>query len=137
MGTVDMGAYEFVETHPLEVSGFTLSQSTGGSIDFTLSAGSEYAGRWYIIFSTLSDTNPGTLITLKTMLRINWDAFTSLMIGWLPLLPGFGGQLDAAGNASATLSLPPETGFTGFIHFGYLLLSPLGFPSNPVELEVY
>jgi len=137
MGTVDIGAYEFVGTHPLEADGFSLSEATGGSINYTLTAGPENAYRWYIIFATLSGTNPGTLITPQVMLRINWDSFTGLMLNLLPLPAGFGGQLDSSGNATAMLPFPPGSGFTGVIHFAYLLLGPLEFPSNPVELHIY
>ena len=41
MGTMDMGADEFVDTHPLEADNFFLAEGAIDQVHFTLDAGYE------------------------------------------------------------------------------------------------
>jgi hypothetical protein len=146
MGTVDMGAYEFTDTHPLEADVFTLSEATGGTIHFDLEAGSAH-GNWnYFIFLSISGTAPGTAMPGELVnLPINWDFLTDIAMGLtlqhFPVFIDFYGKLDPAGQATATFdTLGPIPGTAGAtFSFAFPLAGPPGaweFVSNPINVEV-
>lgn len=139
MGTVDMGAYEFEGVHRLASDTFTISEVTGGSAHFTLSAGSANANRNYLLVGSAAGTIPGMpLPGGKETLPLNWDFFTGVVINALntPIFDDFMGVLDGAGAAAATLFLPPVPGAAGItLHFAYAL-QPYNFVSNPVAVEI-
>ena len=69
------------QVKPLTCDVTELSLYEGGTANFYLNAGPDYADRSFGLFGTLSGTSPGTplpggLVTLP----INWDWFTDLMI---------------------------------------------------------
>jgi hypothetical protein len=84
MGTVDMGADEFVGTHPLAADGFFLSDLTGGTVNFTLTGGLDNNGRTYIVLGGVSGTAPGIpLPGGMATLPVNWDAFTNIVLAMI------------------------------------------------------
>jgi hypothetical protein len=140
MGTVDMGVDEFVGIHPLTADGFTLSESTGGTINYTLDAGDWNASRNYFLLGSISGTEsgiplPGGMATLP----LNWDFFTNIVINMINgfFFQNFAGVLDADGLGTATFNLPAGTGATGLsMYYAYALSKPYDFTSNPVMIQV-
>ena len=140
MGTVDMGADEFVGTHALAADGFSLSERTGGSVNITLTGGQDNNGRKYIILGGVSGTAPGIALPGgMAILPVNWDAFTDFVLALIntPVFMNFLGTLDATGTATAQLNAPPVPGFAGVtMHYAYALNNPFDFVSNPIAVEI-
>ncbi|MHC4945185.1 MAG: NosD domain-containing protein [Planctomycetota bacterium] len=141
VGTADMGADEFTGTHPLEADKFSVSETSGGTVNFAIFGDTPNAGRNYLLLGSVSGTCPGTALPggLET-LRLNKDWFTDLELLLLgtPLFLDFHGKLDVWGNAAAQLNLPPlPPGTAGItMHYAYCLNNPFDFVSNPVAVEV-
>lgn len=140
MGTVDMGADEFSGLHRLEADTFTLSE-TGGTVNFTLNAGSDNGGRLYFLLGSFSGTAQGfPLPGGQASIRINWDIFTDIV--WYnlnsPIFQNFWVYLDPAGQGAAQLNVPPlPSGFVGAkMYYAYCLGWPWEFVSNPIEVEI-
>lgn len=119
----------------------TLSEITGGQVDFSIEGGTSNAGRTYLVVGGISGTNPGQalpggLVTLP----VNFDDFTNLIV--FPYLNtayfvDFLGQLDAHGRAYPTLNAPALPGFAGItMHYAFCCNSPFDLASNAVEVEV-
>ena len=126
----------------LTASPNTIPESTGGTVDFLLDAGSENEGRGYLLLGSVSGTAPGTpLPGGAAVLPLNWDAFTDLTVALAnnQVFQGFLGVLDGSGRASARLDTlaPLPSGTTGItLNFAYTLDAPWEFTSNPVEIYV-
>jgi hypothetical protein len=132
--------------YPLKTDLSTLSESTGGTVNFTLMAGEDNASRNYILLGSASGTEPGIplpggMVTLPLV----WDQFTDLVLamGNTLVFQQFRGSLDSMGQSTATLdsggALPP--GLVGLkLYFAYTLYSPpwnyCDFVSNPVMIEI-
>lgn len=76
-----------------------------------------------------------------TVLPLNWDIFTKLVVGLIntPIFTNFLGTLKGTGSASATFdTLGPLTpGTVGLtMNFAYALNAPWNFVSNPVGIEI-
>ncbi len=122
----------------------TISQGTGGVVNFTLSAGAAYANRKYVLVGSVSGTSPGTplpggLVTLP----LNRDWFTNAIIPRLNTTPftNFKGQLDTSGSGTAQFNsmgpLPSGLFPVGTImDFAYVLQNPYDFASNPISVQV-
>ena len=140
MGTVDIGADEFVGNHRLEADGFTISESIGGSIQFYLNGGIANAFRNYLLLGGITDTIPGTplpggIVTLP----LNWDIFTNLVTQFAntPLFLYFLGSAGSYGEAVAIMNMPPVPGALGMsVYFAYAMNSPWDFVSNPVVVRI-
>lgn len=108
MGSVDMGADEFLGLHPLSADVFTVSE-TGGTVDLSLDSGTINAGRRYLILGSTSGTGPGhPLPSGQATLRINWDPFTDFVYQNvnLPVFSDFFDLLDGSGQGQAQLVVP-------------------------------
>jgi len=120
---------------PLAASAETLPEA-GGTIDFTMDAGSAYAGRTYLMLASVSGTSPGLplpggLVTLP--LNLDWLSFLVLDNLNTPLFTNFSGVLDGAGAGTSQLNVPPLPGAAGLpMHFAFTTRSPYDFVSNPV-----
>jgi parallel beta-helix repeat protein len=140
MGLVDMGAYEFSGDHPLEAEVFAVSGPAGGSVEFSLRAGSANLGRQYLVLGSLSGTAPGTSLPLgKAVLRLNCDDLTDalLLLTHTQVCSGFFGLLDSAGTGTARLNMPPAPGYEGTVmHFAFCLDNYFDFVSNPLAVEI-
>lgn len=113
--------------------------STGGTINFVLTAGEDHAGRTYLLLGGVSGTFPGTTLPGGLVLPLNWDAFTNLVLAYCntTLFFDFLGNLDAKGTGKARLNAPPAPGLTGTVmHYAYCLNKPFDFTSNPVAVEI-
>ncbi len=120
----------------------SISASAGGAFQFDLDAGTRYAGRDYILFGSLSGTDPGTplpggLFTIP----LNRDWFTDLLItrlGW-PNYQGFYGTLDSAGEAVAQTNAPAG-GLSNLVgstmSFAFGVNNPWDFASTAVDIVI-
>ena len=117
-----------------------LSAVDAQDVEFTLNAGAANAGRTYFLVCTMSGYDPGMpLPGGGAWLPINPDSITlyPLLMG-PPLFTNFIGPLDGAGQATATLNIPANSGLvpSTTLHFAYALWKPWNFASNPVALHV-
>ena len=119
---------------------YSISEATGGTVNFSLDAGTYNAFRNYLIIGGITGTTPGTpLPGGSSILPIHWDFFSTLVVtyGNTPFFQNFLGTLDGEGKASASLNLPPILGTSGIImHFAYALNNPWDFASNSVGIEM-
>jgi len=118
----------------------SISAAVGGTANFDLMAGFANANREYLVLGSISGTDPGLpLPGGDCVLPINWDTFTSFMLGLLNtgVFQNFVGTLDNQGEASAQLNLSPvpASGFT--MHYAYLLKgAPWDFVSNSIAIDI-
>ncbi|MFH1999952.1 MAG: C25 family cysteine peptidase, partial [Planctomycetota bacterium] len=137
---------EFLEIADLSLTAdsATISEATGGSVNFSLNAAPENAGRNYYMLAGLRGSVPGTNLPGGKVLPLYWDFFTDLTITlWnTPYFVDFAGTLDINGEASAVLDTqgPLPTGSAGInITFAYLCTykHPTGwFASNAVKVKI-
>jgi hypothetical protein len=90
----------------------TISAATGGTATFTVSPGPLFGSTEYHVLGSLSGTTPGTDFFFENV-PVNYDLFTLATIydANSNVFPGFTGNLDATGAATAQLvsgPLPPE-----------------------------
>ncbi|MFH1998200.1 MAG: C10 family peptidase, partial [Planctomycetota bacterium] len=144
MGTVDIGADEYVGTHILAAE--MCEGAPYYLFRFDLNAGLSHALREFLLLGSYSGTNPGTplsggLVTLP----LNMDAFTDFIMLNLnhPAFADFTGILDARGEAVAYF-MADQLGVSNLIglvlSFAYMIVPQGGMPytfvSNPVNVEV-
>ena len=143
MGTSDLGAYEFHQSHPLQAPFFEISAAAGGDLSMILDAQSSQANRSYVMLASVSGSSPGiSLPGGLAVLPIQFDLLTLLSIDQLAnsaVFDGFVGVTDGSGRATARFNtlgpLPPESiGLT--LTFAYALPSPWDYSSNPVNILI-
>lgn len=131
--------YYGINQDTLIADSHTISE-TGGTVVFDLKAGNTNAGRNYLLLATTSGTSPGTALPGGIVtLPVNWDPLTDLVLLLLntAVFSNFYNQLDANGEATATLNMPAIPGIAGtLMNYAYCLNKPFDFVSNPVEIEV-
>jgi len=133
--------YNQLEPKWLASSPDTLSESTGGRIEFVLEAGAENAQRNYLLLGGVSGTSPGTpLPGGQVTLPLNWDLFTTVAIALAntAAFQQFMGTLDSQGSSTATMdtlgAIPGTAGIT--ISFAYALNNPWNFVSNARSVDI-
>jgi hypothetical protein len=148
VGCYDVSSYPnpgyvffFNSFDPITCTPDTISESAGGTVIFDLDASDANAGRNYLLLGGVTGTDPGTPLPggLAT-LPLNWDPFTDVVMLLLNsvLFQNFLGQLDASGQAQATLWAPPlPTGYVGLeLYWAYCLNGPFDFASDAVIVTV-
>lgn len=119
-----------------------VSLSAGGTQGWTLNAGTDRAGDFYLILGTFSGTSPGLPLGGVTIpLNVDpWFNYTLNKPGQAPLA-GTLGFLDADGKGGASLTLPPGTNpaLAGFVfHHSLVTFDGVTFAiasaSQPVSL---
>jgi hypothetical protein len=129
----------------LSIDQDALSLAAGGTRAIALDAGPVKALALYWVLTTSSGTSPGlALVPAPLKLPLNWSA----LLGFTALYPNLLvanslGFLDGAGQATATLTLPPglDPGLAGVtLHHAYFVLDSftLGVSgvSKPVSLKL-
>ncbi|HKX46744.1 MAG TPA: hypothetical protein VJP77_08575 [Planctomycetota bacterium] len=107
-----------------------VSLSAGGAVPYTLNAGVERAGAFYVLVGSASGTTPGIAVDGVT-LPLNVDAYTNYLLTQpSALFTGSIGILDGAGSAAATMNVPAGSppslaGFT--VHHAYAVISTTSF----------
>ncbi|MEM7200709.1 MAG: hypothetical protein AAF628_10610 [Planctomycetota bacterium] len=126
----------------LQASAATLSASTGGAVTLQLD-NPPFAGRTYVMLAGASGTAPGFRLPgppAIVNMDLNIDGVTAAMIPWIntPAFERFAGTLDAGGQATATLRLPPLPALAGqSLWFAYAQDgSPWEFASNSVQVSL-
>ncbi|MBN2489585.1 MAG: M1 family metallopeptidase [Planctomycetes bacterium] len=121
----------------------TTVPSTGGSIQLGLNAGSQLAGRGYLIGGSLSGIAPGIRLPgtpEEKTLSLVFDVFSQLVFGSMntPMFQNFAGVLDTSGQAAAQLVLPVlgpvAVGLQA--HFAWLTVDAPFTTSVPVTITV-
>ncbi len=108
----------------LQASAVEASVSTIGQVDFTLRAGVEEAGQNYQLLGSMTGTSPGTQLS-GVLLPLNslndpWFALTQAVFSTV-ILQNTIGTLDADGEATATLIVPPLASLLG-LQFSHAFL---------------
>jgi hypothetical protein len=114
---------------------------TGGTVNFTLYAGSANGGRNYFVAGGASGTSPGVQLPGGlVVLPINWDWYSKLVLSLknTPIFSDFLGVLDSEGLGSAQLNVPAlPAGSAGLTtHYAYCCFYPYDYVSNPVSIEI-
>lgn len=140
-GEHDGYVYYFHALGPLSLSHNYLSENVGGRIELRLDAGFANGGRNYLLFGSVSGTEPGTpLPGGAQVLPVNWDLFTNLALSLknTAVFQNFEGVLNNEGEADAAFdTLGPLPGLAGtYISFAYALGTPWDSPSNGVNIEI-
>lgn len=91
-----------------------VSATSGGSIDFDLDAGPASAGQLYALAGSFSGTEPGFVLGGATI-PLNPDAYftQTLTEANSPTFTSTLGVLDAEGQASAAVVVPPDVSLVG------------------------
>jgi hypothetical protein len=119
-----------------------LSGPIGGTQSLSLDAGPDHAGEFYLLLGSFSGTSPGTPAGITTLpLNIDPWFMTLLTSPSLQALFGTFGVLDANGQASSAIILPPGfvSGFGLSAHHAFVVIPPvevISFASNAVPLFV-
>lgn len=82
------------------------SLSLATDAEFTLRAGSEWAGDPYMLLGSASGTMPGIPLEGGVTIPLVVDGYTQFTLGGAPHIVGQTGVLDASGAATARLDLP-------------------------------
>jgi hypothetical protein len=120
----------------------SISAATGGSANFTINVGPNYAGHTYVMIGSLSGTTPGFTFANGVHVPLNFDDFSglTLSIANSPSLPGSLGILDGTGSASASFVLPPlPPNYVGFdVDFATVLISgsTFTFATNATRVSI-
>ena len=117
-----------------------ISVSQGGEARLMIEADASAGGRDYAILGSMSGTAPGMQVGGVT-LPLNPDYFMSIVYHNLnsPVFQDFHGTSSGAGRAIGTLHVngPLNPGLAGrTVNFAYLLLNPVDFASNPVDIHL-
>lgn len=119
-----------------------IENTPGGTVQFYLDAGPAFASRTYVVLASVTGIDPGTpLPGGAATLPLNWDFFTDLLLqialSGSPITTNFLGALDANGESTASLFIPPGPGAVGTeINFAFCLRWPWEFASNPNPIEI-
>jgi hypothetical protein len=138
-GAVYLYSLDALACPSLTADAHALFVSTGGAAGFTLDAGPSQAGAAYFLAGSFSGHAPGFDVGALRV-PLNFDGYTRAVLlapASAPLAPAFG-QLDAAGQATATLQLPPASdpslvGLSAFHAFATFDPGGLRFVSNPAQ----
>ena len=110
-------------------------------ITIRINAGSENAGRNYLLLGSASGIAPGTQMPLVHVL-LNWDAVTNLIYGALNTLyfDRFMGILDANGYATAVLRVDPQSNVLEDVPFNFSCLvgepNRIDYASDPMYITM-
>jgi hypothetical protein len=121
-----------------------ISCKSGGTVQFKLLTANAYPNEYYWILMSVSGTYPGFDLSNVTV-PLNWDALLEYGLMY-PNFPGsveFFGKLDGFGQATASLTLPPDPNqvLVGLpLHFAFVVTSPgpstpIMASSNPVHIK--
>jgi hypothetical protein len=132
--------WEYAPTD-LIASSHRASVATGGSIRFSLDAGTALAGKVYWLLGCVDNAGPRGIGAGNVTLLLNPDPYFWFTAAYPnPLIAGSLGQLDSAGKAAATLlvpkGLPPTLVGTRFFHAYVAFHSRIHYASTPVPLTL-
>jgi len=125
----------------LQASPNSIKASTGGTVKFSLDAGSIYGGKKYILLGSVSGSSPGIPLKGGSTLPLKWDHFTNIIVAFAnsPVFQNTFGSLNSSGQASAAMVTGPiPAGAVGAtLYFAYPVRSkPQWFASNAVKVAI-
>jgi parallel beta-helix repeat protein len=125
----------------LNVDTLEISAGTGGTINFTLTAGAIHANRDYVLLGSITGTEPGIQLPGGLILPLHRDSFTDITFNFAntPFFVNFKGTLDNSGSGNAqfnTLGPLPNVFVGRTVHFAFFLYGPFDFVSSPVAIEI-
>lgn len=128
---------------PLVTDNIVVSVGSGGSQNWSLDAGAANAGRFYLLLGSSTGTSPGLSLD-GHVLPLNLDAYLLFSLSGAnnPPFANTFGQLDGAGKASASISVPAGLSASlvgATFHHAFAAIDVLGsgqveFTSNAVPL---
>lgn len=142
--TIDLDNYidnvrMIAHTYTFETLNREIDTYNGGAPQFLLTPGPAYADKWYVILQGYSGNVPGFNMNHGTVhVPLNVDAWTKIALGLNMIWPGFYGQLDAQGEASATFNTygPQPAAFSLALNFVFIVFQNKGstpiYASNPI-----
>jgi len=125
-----------------EVDKVSLSASSGGALNYYLTADSLNGNRNYLILGSITGTSPGSPLPggIAT-LPLNWDSFTYLVLDNInsTIFSNFMGKLDGDGSGKAGFDSfgpidPSAIGLT--MSYAFALNKPWDFASNPISISI-
>jgi aminopeptidase N len=123
----------------LTASSATVSHS-GGSVTFTLAAGSGAANRPYVLAASATGVSPGFTFPDGKVVPLVVDSVTDLVLQQLntPMFQNFSGNLSPTGQATATLVLPDLGPIPGplTVYFAFATPTAPMFTSAPVAITI-
>ena len=131
----------FDEPATLYADAYELSVSAGGTVDFTIDAGPQFANYPYALLMSSSGTWPGFDVQGVTV-PLNVDLMTFFALTNPSIFAGGLSSLDAQGRATVVFSLPPLTFFdvigSDVQLSAVATLTPMTveFVSNPLRFRV-
>ncbi len=139
----DISVWRLVGDPTLVADQDSLSASGGGVVTFSLDAGTNHAGRDFVLFGSGGGVYPGTeLPNSSVVLPLNFDQVTWYIIGNLnsSMFQNFRGTLDGAGRAQAILDTQgPITApwLMGMeVHFAFALGPPWSYSSTSIAISI-
>jgi hypothetical protein len=118
----------------------TLSVANIGSAHFTLEAGLANANRPYWVLGTFAGTTPGLTLAGGTHIPLNPSLYLSFTIARpnTAVLSNSLGLLNGNGHGAATFNLPHVPAQTAglVLHHAFILLQPINYASNAVEVTL-
>ncbi|MBL8898410.1 MAG: hypothetical protein JNM84_12310 [Planctomycetes bacterium] len=127
---------------PLYADRERLSRVQGGLQHLLLDAGPSHAGQLYAVLGSASGTTPGLYLGPNLELALAFDAYmiATLQLANSTYLLRTVGTLDAQGQGSASIAVPPAGIFSDLeLHHGFFVADANGavvFVSNPQVLEL-
>ncbi|MHC4944092.1 MAG: C25 family cysteine peptidase [Planctomycetota bacterium] len=122
----------------LMADGFSIPVSTPTQINFTICPGEDYAGYNYVLLSGVTGTTPGSVLPGGLEVPLNFDVWTSYLLGYMHTLPyftDFSGVLDSMGEATATLSTTGATPLDPRLVGDHLYFAAVAWPAGkPYEV---
>lgn len=125
----------------LEADTHSIIATKGGTVTFTLNAGPENAFREYLLLGSYTGTCPGCKLPGGAVLSLNLDSLTSIMIQ-LANTVYFQDNYDTLDTDGMAISkfYAPQNALVCTLpltfYFGYALLHPSDFASNPIPVQV-
>ena len=118
--------------------------SKGGTQTFRIDAGTGHSGKTYLLVGTATGTTPGIPLAPRLTLPLNYDPYFQLTFDLRNVLIANSlGSLDAGGQGTASLTLPPLQipSLVGVrLHHAYVVATPtpltFHLASNPVPLTL-
>jgi len=130
------------EYAPIDLTALTyvVSVATGGNAALTINAGTNHAGRFYLVSGCMDGGGPRGIPSLPVSLLLNPDPyFWFNLVFPNTLIQNSLGKLDASGKATATVQVPklPSSliGFR-FYHAYVVFQSSIDYASTPVPLTL-
>ena len=129
-----------VEVAALFADVTTLSVSATGTQHLSLDAGPAYANRIFWLLGTMGGKTPGLTLPNGVHIPLNPSVYLDYTVAnpnTFPLANSLG-FLDGNGHTASTFTLPhvPAAAVGLVLHHAYVLLQPVNFASNAVEVTL-